>query len=82
MKKKEFKTYREKDVKALEAEVVKLKKEADLTYSKMKAGQEKNTSAIRNLKRDIARILTLIKEKEILSYEENIKKMEEGETEK
>jgi|GEM_PF-1994448 len=74
MKKKDFKSYREKNVKALKEEAAKLKKEAEVFYTKIKAGQEKSTSGARSIRKDIARIKTLISEKEIL--EKEVKKEE------
>lgn len=73
MKKKELKTLREKTVKELEAQVEKLRLGAELAYAKTKVGQEKNVKKFRNERKDIAQILTIIKEKEIIERSKNKK---------
>jgi len=70
MKKKEFQEMRNKSVTTLREEVAKMRKEADTAYTKLKSGQEKNTSVVRNIKRRIAQALSLIREKELLGQEE------------
>ncbi len=65
MKKKEFTELRGKDIKALRKLVFEKKTEAVKTKIGMSGGKEKNLKAFRNLRREIAQILTLIKEKEI-----------------
>ena len=66
MKTKEFKDLKNKDAKAL----IKLLAEKKVAISKgeaeMYAGREKNLKVVRNLRREVAKILTLIKEKEIM----------------
>lgn len=69
MKKKELQELRIKKMAELRKLLSKRKKEADVTYGKMKAGQEKNLKKAKNLKRDIAQILTLIREKQFLEEE-------------
>ena len=69
MKKKDFVNIKAKEITVLEKEVFEKKKEIDLLFAKIKSGQEKNTSKMRNLKRDVARILSLIREKEIIDKE-------------
>ena len=66
MKTKEFKDLKTKDTKALkkllgEKKIAIVKGEAE-----MYAGREKNLKVVRNLRREVAKILTLVKEKEIL----------------
>lgn len=69
MKKKELQELRIKKIAELRKLLSKKKKEAEVTYGKMKAGQEKNLKKAKNLKRDIAQILTLIREKQFLEEE-------------
>ncbi len=71
MKKKDFESLKEKKIDDLKIMVSNKKKEISLLFAKTKAGQEKNTSKMRNIKRDIARILTLMTEKEIIEKEKN-----------
>ena len=66
MKKKELKTLREKTIKELRTKVEKLRLDVQLTYAKVKVGQEKNIKKAKNERKDIAQILTIIKEKEIM----------------
>ena len=73
MKKKELTKLRDKDVKALLKLANDKKKELAEAYSKTRAGQEKNLKTAKNLKNDIAQILTLVKEKEIIASQENTK---------
>ena len=82
MKRKDFKELKGKTIK----ELVKLAsdKKAEAVKNKMKVlgGKEKNLKVYRNFRREIAKILTLIREKEILekvqpevkSEEEKVKK--------
>lgn len=65
MKKKDLQLIRSKSLSELYALVKGKKEELTLTYAKLKAGKVKNTSILKNLKKDIAQLLTLIKEKEI-----------------
>jgi ribosomal protein L29 len=69
MKKKELSALKLKTVSELKKMIVEKQKEASLFFSSLKAGKEKGTSKRRNLRRDIAQILTIIKEKEILEEE-------------
>ncbi|OGM29580.1 50S ribosomal protein L29 [Candidatus Woesebacteria bacterium RIFCSPHIGHO2_01_FULL_44_10] len=64
MKKLELTKLREKSIKELEKQVEKIKLQKALTEAKMAVGKEKNLKAVAGLKRDIAQILTIIKEKE------------------
>jgi len=78
MKKKELTNIRSKKIQDLVKMVVEKKKEATMVYSKMKAGQEKNLKKGKNLKKDIAQIMTIIKERE-LSEKQESKEKKEGE---
>ncbi len=66
MKVKDLKQLRDKTIKELEDLVKTKRQELLLFYAKIKAGKEKNTSLVKKIRRDIAQILTLVKEKEIL----------------
>ncbi|BCX14540.1 MAG: hypothetical protein KatS3mg088_223 [Patescibacteria group bacterium] len=74
MKKKDLQLLRKKQLPEIIALVQKKKEELIFSYAKIKAGKLKNTSVLKNLRRDIAQILTLIKEKEI--FEKSSKKKE------
>jgi ribosomal protein L29 len=66
MKKKELESLRKKDIKELTKTLEDKKKEYILTYSQVKAGQEKDTRKPTNIRKEVAQILTTIKEKEII----------------
>jgi len=76
MKKKELTSLRSKKIQELIKMVADKKKEATEVYSKMKAGQEKNLKKVKNLKKDIAQILTIIKEEELSEKQESKEKKE------
>ncbi len=69
MKSKDIATLREKDIKDLGAIASKLKQELQKTYVATKVGQEKNLKKVRNLKADLARVLTIAREKAIIEEE-------------
>jgi len=77
MKKKELKQLKEKDKKDLEKMVG--QKKIDLIKAKADiiAGREKNLKKVKNLKDEIAQVMTLITEKEILEIESRVEKKEE-----
>jgi ribosomal protein L29 len=66
MKKKDFIDLRAKDLKALKSMAMAKKLEADKMRMEIVGGKEKNLKATNNLRHDIAQILTLVREKEIL----------------
>ena len=74
MKKKELVAVRSKNNLELKIQVSKRKIELVGLYAKMKAGQEKNLKKVKNLKRDLAQLLTVIREKELL--EESLDKQQ------
>ncbi len=74
MKTEELKKLREKDTKELEGMVVEKKRELANAYANRKASNESNLKIVKNTKRDIAQILTIIREKEIV---QNLKEKEE-----
>lgn len=66
MKKKEFNDLKKKEVKDLLKLNIEKKFEAKKAKLNMMAGKEKNLKIYRNIRRDIAQIETVIKEKEII----------------
>ena len=66
MKKKELESLRKKEVKELTKMLEDKKKEYLLSYNQVKAGQEKDTRRPANIRKEVAQILTTIKEKEII----------------
>ena len=75
MKKKDLDSIRGKTIEELERMANEKRNEITLTYAKIKAGQEKNTSKVKTLKQDLAQIMTIIRENEII---EASKPKEEG----
>lgn len=69
MKKKELIDFRGKKHDDLVKTLSDKKTELDLNRAKVKIGKEKNTSKLKVLKRDIAQILTILREKEIIEKE-------------
>lgn len=69
MKTKDFKKVREQELKQIYATLAKKKKDAALASAKMAAGKVKNLKKYKNLKKDIAQLLTVITEKEIVDRE-------------
>ena len=61
-----------------EGELVKLvddkRKELVVTHAKVKAGQEKNLKKVKSLKKDVAQILTILRELNIKEEEEKKEK--------
>lgn len=66
MKTKEFKSIKIKEIKELKNLVSKKKLELIKNQVKMLSGKEKNLKKIWGLKKEIAQLLTVIKEKEFL----------------
>lgn len=66
MKKKEFNELKSKTAKDLKKIVFTKKLEAEKSRMNTLAGKEKNLKVGKNLRREIAKILTLIREKEIV----------------
>jgi ribosomal protein L29 len=63
MKKKDLTDLRNKKINELEKLLSKKRNELINTYAKIKAGQEKNLKKAKNIRRDVAQILTIIREK-------------------
>ena len=70
MKKKDLQAARNKKVSELKNLVSKKKQEVEVLQAKVKAGQEKNLKKAKNIRIEIAQLLTLIREKEIIKKEE------------
>jgi ribosomal protein L29 len=69
MKKKDLQSLRKKETKDLQKMVSDKKKQIAENFIKLKAGQEKNFKKMANLKKEVAQIMTVIKEKEIIEKE-------------
>lgn len=63
MKAKELKTLRLQEPAKLGAEVHDLEKKIALAQMDIRAGKEKNLKKVRNLRRSLAQVLTVIQEK-------------------
>jgi len=70
MKKKDLQDLRNKKMIDLNKIVAKKRQESILAHAKMKTGQEKKIKKVKNLRREIAQVLTIIREKQILEKEE------------
>ncbi|HKB88451.1 MAG TPA: 50S ribosomal protein L29 [Patescibacteria group bacterium] len=66
MKIKEFKDLRTKDLKTLKKMAQETKLKASKKRMEIMGGREKNLKATNNLRHDLAQILTVIREKEII----------------
>lgn len=77
MKKKELAKQREKSIKVLKSALEKKRRTLSETFVKTKAGQEKNIKKVKILKREIAQLLTIVKEKE--TEEKKVKSKEKKE---
>lgn len=66
MKIKDFTALKNKEIKDLQKMAQEKKLEAKKAKLSMVSGKEKNLKIYRNLRRDIAQVMTLIREKEIL----------------
>ena len=82
MKKKELKTFREKDIKTLRKEVEKMKKEFVLAWAEIRGGKEKNVNKARNIKKDIAQLMTIIREKELMEEERKVNDIKDDKNKK
>lgn len=70
MKKKDLQDLRSKKIVELDKIVVKKRQESVIAHAKMNTGQEKKIKKVKNLRHEIAQILTIIREKQILGEEE------------
>lgn len=83
MKRKEFNELRNKKIEDLTKLAATKKLEAEKVAMKIMSGKEKNLKLERNLRTEIAKILTLVREKEIIeSLEVKAEKKEEVKEEK
>ncbi len=78
MKKKDLQDLRNKKIVELDKIVDKKKKESIMADIKMGTGQEKKIKKVKNLKREIAQILTIIREKQIIEKESKKNKVEKN----
>jgi ribosomal protein L29 len=78
MKKKDLANLRTKTISELLKMSVERKNEADQEYAKIKAGQEKNVKKSFNLRKELAQILTILREKEITEQAKAEVKKEEN----
>lgn len=67
MKKTEFKNLKSKKTEELKKMAIEKRLEIVKTKAKIAAGQEKNLRKARNLRKELAQILTVVKEMEIVS---------------
>jgi ribosomal protein L29 len=74
MKIKELKGVREKTVEALKKEAGEIKAKIEKTRLELRIAKEKNLKKASNLTRDLSQILTIIREKEIISENKQINK--------
>lgn len=65
MKIKEFREFKNKKTEEIEEKIFSLKKELTTAYLDKKAMKLTNVSLVKNLKRDIARLKTLLTEKKL-----------------
>lgn len=65
MKKKELIQLRKKSVKDLTVEAQKLREELSKAHIELAVGNVKNVRQVKNLRRDLAQILTILREKQI-----------------
>ena len=70
MKKKDLLELRNKKIAELDKIVIKKRQESVMANAKMKTGQEKKIKKVKNLKHDIAQVMTIIREKQILEKKE------------
>lgn len=70
MKKKDFSALRKKELSELKKLADEKKKEVMKVKAEIKAGREKNLKVAGSLGKDLAQILTLVREKEILEQME------------
>jgi len=71
MNSKDLKKIKGVQISELYKTLAKKKQEAALTSVKMAAGKEKNLKSYKSLKKDIAQLLTIITEKEIVKQSDN-----------
>lgn len=63
MKKKDLERLRKKTIQELEGEILDKKIKSVMTAAKISAGQEKNLKKVKELRREIATLLTIVSEK-------------------
>ncbi len=80
MKKKEYNELRGKNIKELRKIVIAKKNDEEKAKMKILGGKEKNLKLKRNLSSEIAKILTLIREKEIIEKLTDANKTDKNDT--
>lgn len=78
MKKTELTNLRTKTVAELKKMASEKKDEASMDYAKIKAGQEKNVKKSYLARKELAQILTILREKEIIEKEKNEENLKGG----
>jgi ribosomal protein L29 len=73
MKKNEYSEFKNKNIKEIEKKVFDLKKQLTTAYLNKKAMKLTNVSLIKNLKRDVAMLKTLLTQKKLEEKIANIK---------
>jgi len=69
MKKKDFENIKTKDIADLQKLAAEKRLEVAKLFAKIKAGQEKNPKVMKMTRRELAQILTLVRQKEIAEKE-------------
>jgi ribosomal protein L29 len=69
MKKKDLTNLRKKEIKDLEKMAKDMKLELAKATAEMRASREKNLKKTKNLRHDVAQILTIVREKELMERE-------------
>jgi len=69
MKKKDYREFKTKETAELEKALAGKRTDLAKTVPSLRSGKEKNLKKAKNLRREIAQILTLIREKEIVKRE-------------
>lgn len=82
MKKKELAVYRKKEIGDLQKIVNEKTLEAREMHMQIHTGQEKNTRKYKSIRHEIAQILTIIREKEIISFTSDFLLEKESQTKK
>jgi len=75
MKKKDLEDIRNKEVSGINKNLAEKRKGLDKIMAEMHTGNEKNLKKAKNLRREIAQMLTIIKEKELIA--QNLPKLKE-----
>lgn len=66
MKKKDLKVLRSKNIKTLNDQLEERRREFTSAWAEIKGGKEKNVNKAGNIRKDIAQLMTIIREKELI----------------